>query len=270
MSNDYVHGYTDRESLRLEDQANCLSELIHHDTIFPDGSLILEAGCGVGAQTRIVGQKNPGSKLISIDLSDESLRKAKALIRESDITNVEFRREDIFDLSFPDDCFDHILVCFVLEHLPDPPAALRSLKRVLKKGGSVTLIEGDHGSAYYYPYSKYAQEIIDAQITLQAKSGGNALIGRCLYPLLVESGFEMCRVSPRMVYVDSSRPELVEGFTKNTFTAMIEGIREKAISDLLVKEEDFDRGIRDLYRTASDDGVFCYTFFKGTGRKAGV
>ena len=37
--------------------------------------------------------------------------------------------------------------------------------------------------------------------------------------------FNYIRVSPRTVYVDSSKPKLVEGFTKKTFIAMIEGIR---------------------------------------------
>ena len=68
-----------------------------------------------------------------------------------------------------------------------------------------------------------------------------------------------------MVYVDSSKPDFVEGFTKNTFTAMIEGIKEKAIKNSIMDEESFDRGVQDLYRTAQTDGVFCYTFFKGIG-----
>ena len=65
-----------------------------------------------------------------------------------------------------------------------------------------------------------------------------------------------------MVYVDSSKPDLVEGFTKNTFTAMIEGIRKRALESEIMSETDFDKGIADLYRTAEADGVFCYTFFK--------
>ena len=43
--------------------------------------------------------------------------------------------------------FDHVFVCFVLEHLSRPAEALSSLKTVLKPGGSITVIEGDHGSA---------------------------------------------------------------------------------------------------------------------------
>jgi hypothetical protein len=70
-----------------------------------------------------------------------------------------------------------------------------------------------------------------------------------------------------MVYVDASRPELVDAFTKKTFTAMIEGIREAALATGLIKAEKFDAGIRDLYRTTEADGVFCYTFFKGVAVK---
>jgi hypothetical protein len=65
-----------------------------------------------------------------------------------------------------------------------------------------------------------------------------------------------------MVYVDASRPALVEGFTRRTFTAMVEGVREAAIAARLVAAQRFDEGMRDLYRTAEDNAVFCYTFFK--------
>jgi len=70
-----------------------------------------------------------------------------------------------------------------------------------------------------------------------------------------------------MVYVDSSRPDLVDGFTRKTFTAMIEGVRESAITVGLIAPEQFDAGVRDLYRTTEPDGVFCYTFFKGVAEK---
>jgi hypothetical protein len=70
-----------------------------------------------------------------------------------------------------------------------------------------------------------------------------------------------------MVYADESIPDLVEGFTRNTFTAMIEGVREEAISEKLIDKVVFDKGVTDLYKTAGPGGVFCYTFFKATGIK---
>jgi hypothetical protein len=48
---------------------------------------------------------------------------------------------------------------------------------------------------------------------------------------------------------------------------MIEGIRDSALAAGIIEPEVFDAGVRDLYRTAEADGVFCYTFFKGVGKK---
>lgn len=70
-----------------------------------------------------------------------------------------------------------------------------------------------------------------------------------------------------MVYVDGSRPDLVEGFTRNTFSAMVEGVREQALGAELIDPETWQRGIAGLHRAAESDGVFCYTFFKAIGVK---
>jgi ubiquinone/menaquinone biosynthesis C-methylase UbiE len=264
---DYVHGYSDRERSRLRDQANTLAGILHHDTRYPAGSLVLEAGCGVGAQTVILAQNSPEARITSVDISPESIEKAKALADSSGIVNVTFRAADIFSLPFGDETFDHIFVCFVLEHLDQPVKALAALKRVLKKDGTITVIEGDHGSCYFYPESDDARKAIQCLIDLQKDAGGNSLIGRELYPVLTRAGFRKVRVSPRMVYVDDSRQELVEGFTKNTFTAMVEGVREQALASGMIDPATFDKGVADLYRTTAPDGVFCYTFFKGTAVK---
>src|SRR5919112_590082 len=149
MNRMYVHGYDRHETMRLQDQASTLVDLLHSDTSYPDGSSVLE---------------------------------------------------------------------------------------------------GDHGSAYFHPDSDVARTAIRCQVELQRAAGGDALIGRQLYPLLRQAGFDAVRVSPRMVYVDSSRPDLVDGFTKKTFTAMIEGVREPAIEAGMVEPERFDAGIRALYR----------------------
>ena len=159
-----------------------------------------------------------------------------------------------------------MFVCFVLEHLAHPLEALNALKKLLKPGGTITVIEGDHGSAHFYPDNEASRRAIQCQIELQKRAGGNANIGRALYPLLDAAGFSAINVSPRMVYVDASKSRLVEGFTKNTFTAMIEGVRASSIEAELMDETTFDEGIKGLYRTTEPDGVFCYTFFKAVAR----
>lgn len=262
----YVHGYGTRESERLQDQADSLVDLLHHDTEYPAGSIVLEVGCGVGSQTITLARRSPDARFVSVDRSLDSLVQAQRRIAEAGLANVEFRQADIFALPFAPASFDHVFVCFVLEHVTEPAKALEVLKRVLKPGGTMTVIEGDHGSTYFHPDSTSAHRAIQCLVDLQQQVGGNSLIGRQVYPLLKQAGFGDVQVTPRMVYVDGSRPGLVEGFTRRTFTAMIEGVRDAALEAGLISATEFDAGIRDLYRTAADDGVFCYCFFKGVAR----
>jgi ubiquinone/menaquinone biosynthesis C-methylase UbiE len=263
----YVHGYDSRESLRLQDQAKTLADLLHADTAYPAGSRVLEAGCGVGAQTVTLAGNSPEALITSVDISENAIAEAAEKVSAAGFTNVTFQQGDLFDLPYPQASFDHVFVCFVLEHLARPIEALIGLQQLLVPGGTITVIEGDHGSAYFYPPSQSAEEAIRCQVELQKRAGGNANIGRELYPLLKASGYSSARVFPRMVYADASRPELARGFTELTFTAMIRGIRESAVSEGLIEAETFDEGIAALQRTTEEDGVFCYTFFKAVAEK---
>ncbi len=188
-------------------------------------------------------------------------------MRAGGLRNVDVQQGDIFDLPFEAASFDHVFVCFVLEHLARPVDALRALRRLLRPGGTITVIEGDHGSTFFHPDSPAAQAAIGCQVELQARAGGNAMIGRQVYALLDGADYDDVRVSPRMVYVDASRPHLVDGFTRKTFTAMIEGIGPTVISTGLIDAESFNDGIRALHRTTEADGMFSYTFFKAVAVK---
>jgi SAM-dependent methyltransferase len=259
---DYVHGYSPGESVRLADQATALAGLLHAGTRYGPGSRVLEAGCGTGAQTVILAGRSPRAEFACIDVSGRSVAEAARLARTAGAANVRFLNADIFRLPFQPACFDHVFVCFVLEHLSDPGGALQALRTVLRPGGSLTVIEGDHGSAYFHPTSEQARRTVECLIELQQRAGGDSLIGRRLYPLLVEAGYRDVQVTPRVVYADGSRPELADGVTLKTFTAMVEAVAEQAVGHGLIDAASWSAGIRDLRRAARDDGTFCYTFFK--------
>src|SRR5512135_2082986 len=104
----YVHGYSSREADRLTDQANTLSELLHHDTRYPPGSVVLECGCGTGSQTVFLAAQNPEARIVSVDLSVDSLERARARVAAAGYRNVEFRQANLFDLPFADEQFDHV------------------------------------------------------------------------------------------------------------------------------------------------------------------
>jgi SAM-dependent methyltransferase len=259
----YVHGYSVREAERLRDQANTLSELLHQGIGYAAGRRVLEAGCGTGAQTVFLASSSPDAEIVSVDVSPASLKLAKGRVTAAGQGNVAFHLADLFNLPFEDASFDDVFVCFVLEHLASPGQALAAVRRVLKPAGTITVIEGDHGSWFCHPETSEASRTVQCLIDIQARLGGDSRIGRRLYPLLLEAGFRHVRVNPRMVYVDDSHPDLVEGFSRNTFIAMVEGVREEALSLGLMDEPGWNKGIADMYRAAEPGGTFCYTFFRG-------
>lgn len=266
VSIDYVHGYTPDETRRLSDQARTLADLLHGGTSYPAGSRVLEVGCGVGAQTVQLVTRSPGIELVAVDISEESLAQAKArAAAEAPGARVEWHHGDLHGLPFEDGEFDHLFLCFVLEHLAEPAQALAGLMRFVRPGGSITVIEGDHGSAIYHPRSPDAQAVIECLNILQAEAGGDALIGRQLQPLLTAAGYLDVEARPCTVYADENRPDLVDGFTRRTFIAMVESVRERALSGGLRTPAEWQRGIEDLGRTAEPGGTFHYTFFKAVG-----
>jgi SAM-dependent methyltransferase len=259
----YVHGYSPREAERLSDQANTLASLLHEGIHYARGRRVLEAGCGTGAQTVFLAEGSPDAQIVSVDVSPSSLAMARRRVHNSRYRNVTFSLADLFHLPFAEGSFDDVFVCFVLEHLAQPERAIAALRRMLKPNGTITVIEGDHGSWYCYPQTPAATRAVQCLIEVQARMGGDSLIGRSLYPLLVRSGFPNAHVIPRMVYVDGSRPDLIEGFSRDTFIAMVEGVREQALSLGLMDEASWNEGIAGLHRAAQPGGTFCYTFFRG-------
>jgi ubiquinone/menaquinone biosynthesis C-methylase UbiE len=113
--------------------------------------MVLEAGCGVSAQTITMAQRSPDARFTSFDVSVNSIAEAKRRAHRAGLTNVEFRQADSFALPFDAESFDCVFVCFVLEHLSRPIEALSILNGLLRPGGTITVIEGDHESTYFHP-----------------------------------------------------------------------------------------------------------------------
>ncbi|MEH3144531.1 MAG: methyltransferase domain-containing protein [Methylobacterium frigidaeris] len=267
MRPDYVHGYDSTESARLSDQARILEVLLHDATRYPAGGAVLEAGCGTGAQTLALLRRNPGVRLTCVDRSADSLAEAEARILAEGLPSPRFCRADLTALPFTEASFDHVFVCFVLEHMPEPDRALAEMRRVIKPRGTLTVVEGDNGSALFHPDDVRARAAIDCLVALQRAAGGDGLLGRRLYPLLDGAGFADVAVTPRVAYADAGRPDWAEGFVRRTFVAMVAGIREPAVAAGLIGADAFDAGLRALLRTTERNGSFSYTFYRAVGRR---
>ena len=264
----YVHGYSGRETQRLYEQAEILEQILHTGTEYPGGSSVLEAGCGVGGQTRLLVKHSPQAAFTCIDISEKSLATAKKLKDTAGFENVTFQQADIHALNFADDTFDHIFICFVLEHLDDPVAALTELKRVLKPAGTVTCIEGDHGSCFWHPETPESIEAWNGLIIAQRKQGHDPNIGRRLMPLLTESGFDVRSCEPAWLYADRLKPGLRDGMVNHIIVPMVQSAEKQILDENLVHKDIYTKGIVDLSRVDEiEEGTFFYTWFKAVAKK---
>ncbi len=268
-SGDYVHGFDAAAQQRLDDQAASIDDLVHGDTRLEPGSRVVELGCATGSQTLLLADLlHPGgASLIAVDRSAVMLAEARRRLNAAGHPEVVLLQADAVDLPLADASVDQVVIRFLLEHVPDPSAVLRSAQRILKPGGRIMVIEGDHGPTSFHPDDPAAHDAIDCQVELQRRLGGDAMIGRRLRPLLLEAGFTDVHVSPRLVHADGGRPGLQDRFTRRTFTAMIAGVRDDALAAGLIAAERFDAGIAALERTAEPDGVFLYLFMKATATR---
>ena len=264
----YVHGYSERETQRLYEQAVILEEILHTGTAYPAGAKVLEAGCGVGAQTRLLLKHSPQAAFTCIDISEKSLASARQLKEDAGFENVTFQQANIHALDFTDETFDHIFICFVLEHLDDPVAALTGLKRVLKAGGTLTCIEGDHGSCFWHPETPESIAAWNGLISAQRAQGHRPNIGRTLTPLLTEAGFEVQSCQPAWLYADRLKPDLRDGMVNHIIVPMVQSAQKQILEENIVPEDIYKKGIADLSRVDQiDEGTFFYTWFKAVAAK---
>jgi ubiquinone/menaquinone biosynthesis C-methylase UbiE len=168
---EYVHGYGTVEQQRLVEQAeHWRHRLIADGTELRPGTRLLEVGCGVGAVLAVLGQEYPGVRLSGVDIEPRQLEFARGHLQRSGV-EATLLEADALALPFPDESFDHVWMMWFLEHLPDPPAALREARRVLARSGRITAIEVDYSTCRAEPTSPAFEALVRAMVQGMAASG---------------------------------------------------------------------------------------------------
>jgi len=107
------------------------------DSQFLKNKKILDVGCGTGEKTCFLAYS--GGKVIGIDLSLSSLKKAKNLAKKFRINNVTFVRANLMQFELKKNVFDYIVCDGVLHHLSNPYKGLVNLSKTIKKDGYIIL-----------------------------------------------------------------------------------------------------------------------------------
>ena len=171
MTSDYVHGYGTREQERLVEQAeHWRHRLIRDGTELAPGTRLLEVGCGVGAVLAVLGQEYPGIRLTGVDIEPKQLEFARGHLERSGV-EAALLEADALALPFADESFDYVWTMWLLEHIADPPVALREARRVLVPGGRMTAIEVDYSTCRAEPTTPAIDVLFHAMVRGMAASG---------------------------------------------------------------------------------------------------
>lgn len=207
-----------------------------------NGWRCLEIGGGLGTMTRWLSERvGPAGSILTTDIDPRYLRQLR-------LANVEVRQHDVLTDPLPTGLFDLALARLVLEHLPDPDAALAKMIDAVRPGGWVVVedfellpgVAGDeHGMA------ERISKTMAAMRHVSAAAGAHQRLGRSLAGRLRRHGLTNVDTEGRVL--------LWRGRTAGAALSRLnfEQLREPILDTGLVTRAEFDADM-----AALDDDAF--------------
>lgn len=188
-SDAYLHGHHESvlRSHRWRTAANSAAYLVPE---LRAGASLLDVGCGPGTVTADLAALVAPGEVVGLDAAPGVLDEARARAAERRLTNARYVAGDVYALPFEDAAFDVVHAHQVLQHLTDPVAALREMRRVARPGGLVAVRDGDYGAMAWYPHSPGLDEWRELYREVAAALGAQADAGRRLSAWARAAGFE--------------------------------------------------------------------------------
>src|SRR3954447_11324732 len=146
----YTHGHHESvlRSHRWRTAENSAGYLLPH---LSSGATVLDMGCGPGTITADLASIVTPARVTALELTDAALDLARDEVARRGLTNVDFAVGDVQALDFPDHTFDVVHAHQVLQHVADPVAALREMRRVARPGGLIAVRDSDYAAFTWFP-----------------------------------------------------------------------------------------------------------------------
>ena len=267
----YIHSYEAAEQARLVRQAEFLAPWVQPGVDFSGCRSVLELGCGVGAQLRVLLERFPGVHYTGVDISPRQLEQARHYLAEPlDAGRIELVEASAYRLPFAEGHFDGVCTFWVLEHLADHGTLLREALRVLKLGGVLYCTEVFNAGLFSDPPTPGLGRWWQAFNTLQRELGGDPDVGIRLGALLHAVGFkdiDLREVSPQLDGRTRSRDERW-AFLDFWQALLLSGAGQLRAHNRV--GEDNIAAMKADFATLADnpDAIFRYAAFQASGRKS--
>jgi ubiquinone/menaquinone biosynthesis C-methylase UbiE len=247
---DYVHGYGTREQERLVQQAeHWRHRLITDGTELAPGARLLEVGCGAGAVLAVLGQQYPGIHLFGVDIEPKQLDFARGHLARSGV-QATLRQGDALALPFDDESFNHVWMMWLLEHIPDAPAALREARRVLVSDGRITAIEVDYSTCSAEPSTRALEALLRAMVQGMAASGWSDA-GTRLPGWLRTAGFREIDEGERTFWWQDEDLATQALYAADVIESALDALAQQPGAS----EEELRAGLHDLRRLPTEPGA---------------
>jgi len=245
------------EFKRLEKQALQKNYSLNDELKYLDLSgnkSVLDAGCGSGVLSRHLAEQNSKLNITACDFSEIRIFQATQYEKGTN-SKIKYVQSNLDGLPFEDNTFDVVVSRFVYEYLQHPVQITQELKRVLKPGGCLYLIDLDGVFLNFWTSNNRFNTLLKE---LELGLDFDLYVGRKLPSFLQDAGLRNvnCRVSVHEFKTEIEVREEIE----NNLTR-IQGAREKftkILGSSAVYEEFLQLYVQEMERIVSEGNLMFF------------